>query len=649
MHVAPFLGQPDRLATLIRYRTFAVYLFYGCVSALSLLAASSLYAGGIERVLVAPAVLALFALVRGAVAAFTPLTARRWRFVGTEDLAQLLKATLGGTLLLLLLVRFLPAALQPPGAVLALESAFTVFLTAGVWVLYRLGYETMHGSARALDMRRRVIIVGAGEAGNLLAREMNRTGLGYRLLAFVDDDATRWGTYMRGTPVLGPSTELPRIASQLSADEILLAVPSASPDELRRIVDACKGTLLPFRILPGIAQVLEGRIAMNQLRDVEVDDLLGRLPVSLELPELSQDLAGRTVLVTGAAGSIGSELTRQLMSNSPDTVIAFDAAESPLFLLDLDLRHRFPNVKLVPIVGDVRDVRALENVFSEYPISRVYHAAAYKHVPMMEGNSREAFRNNVLGTLRLAQAAARFGVEKFVLISTDKAVRPSNVMGATKRLAELMLLELQRLHPETSFTAVRFGNVLGSNGSVIPVFRSQLQQRRALTVTHPDATRYFMTIPEAVQLVLQTSLLPDAAGRIAMLDMGSPVRIMELAENLVRLLGLRLGRDVHIEIVGLRPGEKLHEELSLPSEQLIPTAVAKVALLRGSAAVSDTVTRAVTKLAERLDDLTEAQVRQRMFSLLPEDDRINLELIEEELPADRRSAKLFAAPITRTA
>jgi FlaA1/EpsC-like NDP-sugar epimerase len=353
----------------------------------------------------------------------------------------------------------------------------------------------------------------------------------------VDDDPGMWGSQVQRLEVIGSTRDLPRIAEECEAQEIVIAVPSAQPQRLRKIVERCEETGLPFKVLPGMAELLEGQATVTQLREVRIEDLLGRPPVTLELPELAEDLAGEPVLITGAAGSIGSELARQVALHHPGKLILLDQAETELYYLELELRERHPELELYPVIGDIVDAEAIESLFERFAPSRVYHAAAYKHVPMMEANAREAVRNNVVGTWRVADAAGRHGAARFVLVSTDKAVRPANVMGATKRVAEMIVTELQDEHDETTYSAVRFGNVLGSNGSVIPIFRRQLEAGKPLTVTHPDATRYFMTIPEAVQLILQASLLPAIRGQIAMLEMGEPVRIADLAKNLLKLSG----------------------------------------------------------------------------------------------------------------
>ncbi|HEX7117809.1 MAG TPA: nucleoside-diphosphate sugar epimerase/dehydratase [Longimicrobiales bacterium] len=504
----------------------------------------------------------------------------RWRFVSTRDVMRLVAATVTGTLAFFVLTRLLPLEPPVPRSVILVEWILTTYLTAGLWIGYRTAFERVRYRRAGLNGHaRRVLIVGAGEAGNQLAREMRRIPTGYHPVGFIDDDAGKWGTSLQGVEVLGPTTELAGIAERERAREIIIALPSATPADLRRVVECCEATSLPFKVLPGIASVLAGEARVDQLREVRIEDLLGREPIRLELPELAEDMREAVVLITGAAGSIGSELARQVALHEPAALVLLDQAETDLFYLELDLRERYPGLPLVPVVADVVDEGGVERVFREHAPSHIYHAAAYKHVPMMEANPHEAVRNNVIGTWRVADAAGRHGAEKFVLVSTDKAVRPTSIMGATKRLAEAAILDLQERHPDTRYCAVRFGNVLGSNGSVLPVFKRQIAIGKPLTVTHPEATRYFMTIPEAVQLILQASLLPEMRGRIAMLEMGEPVRIVDLARKLLRLSGAVNGNGKSMVFTGLRPGEKLHEELVAPDEVVTPTSIPKVRLL----------------------------------------------------------------------
>ncbi len=525
---------------------------------------------------------ALLAVRLGAIR-FFGLSTGRWRFVGTDDVVRLTGATLAGSVVFWILVAFVPILPRPPRSVLFLEGVLTLVGTAGLWVTYRVSYERLR--RRSFDQAAdptRVLIVGAGEAGNLLARELIRFPTGYRLIGFVDDDPFRWGNTMHGVEVVGATKDLSSIVAAVGAEEIIIAVPSATPEQIRRIVEHCEAVDVPFKVLPGIAEVLAGDVQLRQLRSLEIDDLLGREPVSLELPELRRAIEGQRVLVTGGAGSIGSELCRQIAAHAPGHLIVLDQAESDLFFVELELRKAFPRLRMDCVVGDILDPVNLGRVFREFRPEQVFHAAAYKHVPLMESNVREAVRNNVIGTWRVSRAAAEHECRTFVLISTDKAVHPHSVMGATKRAAEKVVMACGEIYPDTSFVAVRFGNVLGSKGSVVPIFRNQLERGEPLTVTHPDVTRYFMTISEAVQLVLQASTLQAAKGQIAMLEMGEPVKIVDLARNMIRLSGLREGHDVMIEFTGLRPGEKLHEMLAGDGERTSPTLVDRVLLVEGS-------------------------------------------------------------------
>lgn len=502
----------------------------------------------------------------------------RWRYVGTRDVVRLIGAVTVGSAVFFLLTWGLGAGPRVPRSVILLEWVFKGYFTAGLWVLYRMVYERHR--ARSAPSRIDVLVIGAGEAGQTLAKEMLRSPSGYHPVGFVDDDPFKWGTRVHGVEVVGATQDLPAIADETAAGEIVIAMPSASPEALRRVVELCEAIEAPIKILPGIEEVLEGNGWLSHVRDVQVEDLLGRDPVDLELPELAEALRGKVVLVTGAAGSIGSELVRQIALNGPRTLVLFDQAETPLFYLEGDMRRFASSVEIVSVVGSITEVDAVRRVFTQFEPDRVFHAAAYKHVPVMEGNPLEAVRTNVFGTYLVAKTAAETGAENFVLVSTDKAVRPANVMGASKNLAEKVVLGLQKSYPKTDFGAVRFGNVLGSNGSVIPIFKKQLAEGKPLTVTHEEITRYFMTIPEAVRLILQASLLPSLRGNVAMLDMGEPVPILELAKKLLRLSGspARMGRD--IVITGLRPGEKLHEELAAPDETVIETKVDRVRIVQ---------------------------------------------------------------------
>jgi len=425
---------------------------------------------------------------------------------------------------------------------------------------------------------KRTFIIGAGEAGEQLLRQLlhepRRT---LRVVGLVDDDPDTHGRSLHGVRVLGGTVALPQLAAAHRVQLLVIAVPSATRAELQRIVERCVEAKLPFQILPRLQDLLAGRAKIRELRDVQLEDLLGREPVTIRLDEVERDLAGKTILITGGGGSIGSELARKVARFRPRRIVLLDRAENTLYFAAVELHRAHPDIELLPVIANVTNYERVGEIFRTYQPTYVYHAAAYKHVPLCEANVSEAVWNNIVGTRRLAEAAARYGVAKFVLISTDKAVNPTSVLGATKRVAERVVLELPYLAAAgTDVRVVRFGNVLGSDGSVLPLFRRQLAAGGPLTVTHPEVTRYFMTIPEAAELVLQAAALPEARGRIAMLEMGEQVRIVDLAEHLIRLSGLVPHRDIRIEFTGLRPGEKLHEELVAAGETAQPTSIGKV-------------------------------------------------------------------------
>ncbi|MFC1574819.1 polysaccharide biosynthesis protein [Gemmatimonadota bacterium] len=569
--IYPTLHRHRRLVSLFLYGLVTTFAFFLAFLLRFELVWPVAHTGGFWTAL--PLLLAL----RLSLARVLRLSTSRWRFIGTQDVVRLVVATAIGSLFFFILTWELGFPASIPRSVIALEWVFTSYGTAGMWVAYRILFQQIRrAEARNGASDRRVLVVGAGEAGAILVREMMRYPTGFRPIGMVDDDPLKWGTNIHGVEVIGSITDVKDIAESERAEELIIAIPTASPAELNRIVEYCEGTDLTFKLLPGIAEVLAGEANLHQVRPIRIEDLLGREPITLELPELAEGLRGEAVLVTGAAGSIGSELSLQIALHTPRKLLLLDQAETPLVDLHLRLGERFPKLDIVPMVGDITNPLVVDRIFRDFQPDQVFHAAAYKHVPMMEQNRREAVRNNVFGTWVVARAAGLAGSSKFVLVSTDKAVRPANVMGATKRLAELVVLDLQTEYPQTAFAAVRFGNVLGSSGSVIPLFRRQLEEGKPLTVTHPEITRYFMTIPEAVQLVLQASLLPDLKGHVTMLDMGEPVRVLDLAKKILRLSGspVRIGREIVYS--GLRPGEKLHEELVAPDETAMETAIPRV-------------------------------------------------------------------------
>ncbi|MBD5505099.1 MAG: polysaccharide biosynthesis protein [Lachnospiraceae bacterium] len=416
-----------------------------------------------------------------------------------------------------------------------------------------------------------VMVIGAGEAANLIIKEIVNSNFSTMVIkCIIDDDKGKWGRYIQGIKVVGGRDKIVECADIYEVDEIIVAMPSATRAEIKSILEICKDTNCKLRSLPGMYQLVNGEVNVSKLRDVEVEDLLGRDPISVDLDSILGYVQGKSVLVTGGGGSIGSELCRQIASHRPKRLIIVDIYENTVYDVQQELRAKYPELDLVVLIASVRNTNRMNYIFSEYRPDIVYHAAAHKHVPLMEDSPTEAIKNNVFGTFKTAQAAAMSGVQRFVMISTDKAVNPTNIMGASKRICEMIIQTFDK-HYETEFVAVRFGNVLGSNGSVIPLFRKQIAAGGPVTVTHPDIIRYFMTIPEAVSLVLQAGAYAKG-GEIFVLDMGEPVKILDLAQNLIKLSGYRVGEDIQIEFTGLRPGEKLYEELLMDEEGMKDTA-----------------------------------------------------------------------------
>ncbi len=415
------------------------------------------------------------------------------------------------------------------------------------------------------------MIVGAGAAGNAILKEIETSHyLNMYVSCAVDDHSGCHGKYLRGIPIVGGRECIPECVEKYAIDEIIIAIPSASRAALKPILDICKETGCKMRILPGIYQLINGDVNVSRLREVQIEDLLGRDPIEVNVDQIIGYVWKKSVLVTGAGGSIGSELCRQIAEHGPRMLILFDIYENGVYELQQELKMKYPELNLVVLIGSVRNEARVEDIFRQYRPQIVYHAAAHKHVPLMEDSPREAIKNNVFGTLKVARAADRYGTKRFVMISTDKAVNPTNIMGASKRICE-MIIQNQNLKSRTEFVAVRFGNVLGSNGSVVPLFKKQIEQGGPVTVTSPEIVRYFMTIPEAVSLVLQAGAYARG-GEIFVLDMGEPMNMLDMAKNLIKLSGLRVDEDIKIEFIGLRPGEKMYEELLMNEEGLQETA-----------------------------------------------------------------------------
>lgn len=537
--------------------------------------------------------LAVWLTIKSVVFRWLKLDRGWWRFVSMDDLIRIGAGNLIGSIAGFMVIRFFgPAGF--PRTLYLLDFLVCFLATSGIRAVVRILREAGAGVGR--EDGRRTLIYGAGEAGVILLREIrNNPKLPYQVVGFIDDRPDKRGVRIGGVLVHGGGNELRMFVERYNVQTILVAIPSATGSEMTRILRLCQAAEVECKTIPGLDEVIENKGLANQLREVSVEDLLGRIPVQLEVNQIRGALEGKVVLVTGAAGSIGSELCRQVARFHPARIIGLDIAESPLFEIDREMRKRHPEVPFHAELGSVQDRLRLDELFRRYRPSVVYHAAAYKHVPMLEAHVFEAITNNVFGTFNVATAAMGYGVDDFVLISSDKAVRPTNVMGATKRIAELLLLGLQ--NGCTKFVAVRFGNVLGSNGSVIPIFKRQIAAGGPLTVTHPEMRRFFMTIPEACQLVLQAAAIAKG-GQICVLDMGEPVRIVELARNLILLSGLRPDEDIRIEFTGMRAGEKLYEELSTLLEDTVPTAHEKIRIFVGEGMPASEVQRRLESLDE---------------------------------------------------
>jgi FlaA1/EpsC-like NDP-sugar epimerase len=462
-------------------------------------------------------------------------------------------------------------------------------------------HKAANGKANGTDSSGcTVLIVGAGSAGAMVAKELgSHPEMGRRAVGFVDDAPEKIGSVLLGLPVLGTRCQIGEVVRDHKVKEVIIAMPSAPGKVIRATLDACKDLKVTIKTLPGVYELVDGKVSVKQLRDIQIEDLLGREPVDLDLDQIGAYLAGQTVLVTGAGGSIGSEICRQITRFKPKSIILLGHGENSIFEIEQELSRRHSGQHAVAVIADVRDEHRIDRVFEEYKPEVVFHAAAHKHVPLMEANPEEALTNNVFGTRNVARAADKHGAKRFVMISTDKAVNPVSVMGMSKRVAEMVVQSIGAAS-RTKFMAVRFGNVLGSRGSVVPMFRKQIAEGGPVTVTHPDMTRYFMTIPEAVQLVIQAGAMGQG-GEIFVLDMGEPVKITRLAEEIIRLSGMEPGKDIEIVYTGVRPGEKLFEEILTTEEVAASTRHRKIFVARDAEADVETSSVAMGDIAAALD------------------------------------------------
>jgi FlaA1/EpsC-like NDP-sugar epimerase len=546
-----------------------------------------------------------------------------WRFASIPDLMRILKAVAAGVVIAATASFILTRLENVPRSVFVLEGMLLVLFLGGPRFMYRwlkdrhlYRWSTAAG-ARDAGESKNALIVGAGKAGEMLTRDLLRDPAGpFRPVAFVDDDHNKIGKEIHGIPVTGTCDEIPGVVTRLGIDLIVIALPSATSRQIRRIVEICETTKLPFRILPEMQDIVSGRASLKDLRDVRIEDLLGREPVKLDWDAITMATRGRTVLVTGGGGSIGSELCRQIARLDPAKLVILDRSELNLYQIDMELRRDMPQLSLVSLLGDINDAVQMERVLRAHTPAVVYHAAAYKHVPMLEHQARAAVLNNALGTRIAANLADKYGCESFVMVSTDKAVNPANVMGASKRVAE-MYCQGMNSRSKTRFITVRFGNVLGSSGSVVPLFQEQIAHGGPVTVTHPEISRYFMTIPEACQLILQAGVI-GRGGEIFVLDMGEPVKIAYLAEQLIRLSGRNPGEDIEIVYTGLRPGEKLYEELFHDAEKLAETSHPKILLAHCRQMDREALEQTFDAMQQACDRGDEAALREFLVKLVPE-------------------------------
>ncbi len=564
-----------------------------------------------------------------------------WRYVGISDLLGILRASLISTLLIVLLwwlfplltpiVRQTVPGLANIGQGVFMADLFITFLIlAGMRMLIRLYHEEF----RTIEGTRlkRLLIIGAGNAGEALLREIHRMRVTeYEVVGFVDDDPIKRDISIHGITVLATVDRLPEICEEHNIDEIAIAMPSATHQQLRRVIQLCEGTKLRFRTVPSITDIASGKFRVSQIRDVDINDLLGRDVVHLDLELIEIFLKNKAILVTGAGGSIGAEMCRQVCNFRPKLLLLIEQAENPLFHIENELRADFPDVDMRAVICDITDRIRVREVFSKYKPQVVIHAAAHKHVPLMETNPGESIKNNIIGTRTVADAAHACGAANFVMISTDKAVNPTSLMGSSKRIAEMYIQDLNRTS-KTHFVTVRFGNVLGSNGSVVPIFRKQIADGGPVTVTHPEMKRYFMTIPEASQLVLQAATMGNG-GEIFVLDMGEPVKIVDLARELITLSGFRPGEDIEIKFTGLRPGEKLFEELSIKGENMQPTRHPKIGIWTNIPMDRDKLYAGIDQLVEVAKSQDHQAIVEKVKILVPEYIGTNNNAAAKQAPA----------------
>lgn len=548
-----------------------------------------------------------------------------WRYANLRDIMDLMVVTIIGnsiaSLALFLLQIHLPRSIYP------LYWFLSIILIISSRILYGNYMNSANNIAKNV-VYKRVLIIGAGSAGRMLIRELkNHPEIGMRPIAILDDDKSKLYRSIDGVPVVGRIDDIKDIINEKEINEVIFAIPSAPKSLLKRVIDKCSEVHIKVKTLPGIYELVDGTVSVNNIRDVDINDLLRREPVKVNLDEISNYIKGKKVMITGGGGSIGSELCRQVARFSPSHLIILDIYENNIYDVQQELKRKYPDLNMSCIIANIRDEKRIGNIFGNYKPDIVFHAAAHKHVPLMEDSPQEAIKNNVYGTLNLVKYADLHNVKKFVMISTDKAVNPTSIMGATKRICELMIQSFDK-RSNTEFVAVRFGNVLGSNGSVIPLFKKQIAEGGPVTVTHKEVKRYFMTIPEAVQLVIQAGALAKG-GEIFVLDMGEPVKIIDLARDLIRLSGFEPDVDIPIVITGLRPGEKLFEELLLSKDKYVSTKHDKIFIEKPVFDDYDGLMLLLEKYRANIDDMSIDQIKAFIKRLVPEYNPSYVETMEE--------------------
>jgi len=540
-----------------------------------------------------------------------------WYYMGVRELLYLAWAVSAGSVVLGV-IGLAVSGFTLSKILLIVDWLVVMALVGGERLFIRLWreYQTRQTSPTGQEVKKRLLIIGAGDTAEIITREINNhPSVIYHLVGYADDEPRKLGQKVHGAPVIGTTQDIPQIVSQHNIDEILIAIPSASGEPMRRIVAKCQESRVKFRTLPAIHELIDGKVTINRIREIEIDDLLRREPYQPDLQQSASYLRGSRILVTGAAGSIGSELCHQIASFEPDLLILFDFSENGIYEIEMEMRQQFPDLRMEAVIGDIRIKSKAELMMKLYRPDIIFHAAAYKHVPLMEEHPDEAVLNNILGTKVWMEAADRYGIKRFVFVSTDKAVNPTSVMGATKRVAGMMI-QCKSEESQTRFVLVRFGNVLGSSGSVIPLFKKQIAQGGPITVTHPEMVRYFMTVGEAAQLIIQAAALGKGE-EVFVLDMGQPVKILDLARDMIKLSGLKEGEDIEIKFTGLRPGEKLFEETLTEMEGIAATQYEKIFLTRLEDVDKEKLVQGIAEL-EKLALLRDSQgIKRKLKELVP--------------------------------